>query len=96
MEKYNLKGKGIKLHNIVFAITSARDYDMDRLLLLEDMPDCNYREYVLCEGGHCSCYGFDDTEWDCIKLSEEELKTIADKNDWNHLRSELKKFLKDY
>ena len=40
MEKYNLKNKtDIKMHNVLFAITSERDYEMERLLLLEDMPD---------------------------------------------------------
>ena len=40
MEKYNFKNKtDIKMHNVLFAITSERDYEMERLLLLEDMPD---------------------------------------------------------
>ena len=44
MEKYNLKNKtDIKMHNVLFATTSERDYDMERLLLLEDMPDTDYK-----------------------------------------------------
>ena len=39
MEKYNLKNKEIKLHNILFATTSTIDYDMERLILLQDMPE---------------------------------------------------------
>ena len=47
MEKYNLKNKSnIKMHNILFATTSKRDYEMGRLLLLEDMPDTEYNEFV--------------------------------------------------
>ena len=95
MEKYNIKGKQIKLHNILFATTSERDYEMNRLLLLEDMPDTTYGEYVLAEGGHCSCYGFDETEWDCVKVSHDELNKILEKNNWG-LRNRLKEFLKNY
>lgn len=48
MEKYNLKNKtDIKMHNVLFATTSERDYEMKRLLLLEDMPDTEYNEFVL-------------------------------------------------
>ena len=61
MEKYNLKNKEIKLHNILFATTSTIDYDMERLILLQDMPESKENEYVLVEGYHCSCYGFDET-----------------------------------
>ena len=32
MEKYNLKNKtDIKMHNVLFATTSERDYEMERL-----------------------------------------------------------------
>lgn len=66
MEKYNLKNKtDIKMHNVLFATTSSRDYEMERLLLLEDMPDTEYNEFVLVEGYHCSCYDFDETNWEC-------------------------------
>ena len=95
MDKYNIKGKKIELHNILFATTSERDYDMERLLLLEDMPDTEYGEYVLAEGGHCSCYGFDETEWDCIKVKDDELNKILEQNNWG-LRNRLKEFLKNY
>lgn len=95
MEKYNIKGKKIELHNILFATTSERDYEMNRLLLLEDMPDTKYGEYVLAEGGHCSCYDFDETEWDCVKITYNELNKILEQNNWG-LRNRLKEFLKNY
>ena len=95
MEKYNIKGKEIKLHNILFATTSERDYEMIRLLLLENMPDTEYGEYVLAEGGHCSCYNFDETEWDCVKITDNELNKILEQNNWG-LRNRLKEFLKNY
>lgn len=95
MDKYNIKGKKIELHNILFATTSERDFDMERLLLLEDMPDTEYDEYVLAEGGHCSCYNFDEIEWDCIKVKDDELNKILEQNNWG-LRNRLKEFLKSY
>lgn len=96
MEKYNLKNKtDIKLHNVLFATTTERDYEMERLILLEDMPDTNYDEFVLVEGYHCSCYNFDDTEWDCIKLTRDELETILNKEK-HGLRYRLKNFLDGY
>ena len=66
---------------------------MNRIILLEDMPDINYNEYVLMEGYHCSCYNFNETEWDCTQLTEEELKTILEQNGYG-LRAELKQILK--
>lgn len=98
MEKYNLKNKtDIKMHNVLFATTSERDYEMKRLILLEDMPDTNDDEFVLAEGYHCSCYDFDETDWDCIKLTKDELdKLLKEIEDWETLRKELKEFLARY
>lgn len=98
MEKYNLKNKtDIKMHNVLFATTTERDYEMERLLLLEEMPDTNYDEFVLAEGYHCSCYDFDETEWDCIKLTRAELeKMLENVEDSETLRKELKEFLSRY
>lgn len=95
MERYNLKDKKIEAHNILFATTSERDYEMERLLLLEDMQDTEYGEFILAEGGHCSCYDFDETEWDCIKVTKDELNKIIEQNDWG-LRKRLKEFLSSY
>lgn len=95
MEKYNIKDKKVELHNILFATTSERDYEMNRLLLLEHMPDTKYGEYVLAEGGHCSCYDFNETEWDCIKITYDELNKILEENNWG-LRNRLKEFLNNY
>lgn len=79
MEKYDLKLSNIKFHNIVLAITSKPDYEMWRYLLIEDLEDLRYDEYVVVEGFHCSCYGFDDTEWEAIKYTKNELLTLAEK-----------------
>ena len=98
MTKYNLKSKAdIKMHNVLFATTSAIEFEEERLLLLEDMPDTNDDEFVLVEGSHCSCYGFDETNWDCIKLTRNELNKLLEKiEDWESLRKELKEFLARY
>lgn len=77
MEKYDLKKGRIKFHNVVIIITSKPDYEMSRWILLEDLKDIKYDEYVVVEGSHCSCYGFDDTEWEAIKYTKEELIKIA-------------------
>lgn len=77
MEKYNLKNKKIKLHNIVITITSSIDYDMARWILLEDLEDLGHNEFVIVEGSHCSCYDFDDTEWGAIKYTGVELLKLA-------------------
>ena len=99
MEEYNLKNKtDIKMHNVVFATTSsAVGWKMKRLLLLEDMPDTKIDEFVLVEGEHCSCYDFDDTDWDCTKLTKDELNKLLEKiEDLGTLRKELKEFLARY
>ena len=79
MEKYDLKLSNIKFHNIVLAITSKPYYEMWRYLLIEDLEDLRYDEYVVVEGFHCSCYGFDDTKWEAIKYTKNELRTLAEK-----------------
>ncbi len=99
MKEYNLKNKtDIKMHNVVFATTSsAVGWKMKRLLLLEDMPDTKIDEFVLVEGEHCSCYDFDDTDWDCTKLTKDELNKLLEKiEDLRTLRKELKEFLARY
>lgn len=78
MEKYELNKNNIKLHNILYAVTSPNGYEMYRYLLLEDMPDTKWDEYVVVEGFHCSCYDFDDTKWEAIKYTKEELVKLAE------------------
>ena len=96
MKNYEIKNKQIELHNVLFTVTSEQDYEMGRLLILENMPDTAYNEYVLVEGYHCSCYDFNDTKWESTLLSKEELLKILDKDAWGGLRKAAKIFLKEY
>lgn len=96
MRKYKIKDKDIKVHNILFSTTTNEDYEMSRLVLLEGMPDIKYNEYVLVEGWHCSCYGFDDTEWEAIIFTREELDKLVKAKPYDYLRERLKDFWEDY
>lgn len=60
---------------IVFAVTSNLGYDIDRIILVENYPDDD--DLLLIHGSHCSCYGFDDTQWDATWYTKDELIQIA-------------------
>lgn len=70
----NLK---VKPHNIVLAFTTPIDYEMSRYILLEDVEGLEYDEYLLLEGHHCSCYDFDESEWEATAYKRGELLTLA-------------------
>lgn len=89
MEKY--KCKSVQFYNIIIAFTTTPDYEMQRWLLLEDMEDLKYDEYVVVEGFHCSCYDFDDTEWEAIKYNKEELIKVAEDRISNNCFNEEEK-----
>lgn len=67
----------LKPHNILFSWTSPQDYEMVRYMLIEDIDGLDHNEYLLLEGGHCSCYGFDETDWDAIVYTKDELLKLA-------------------
>lgn len=62
-------------HKIVLAATSEPDYEMNRTFLVEEMP--SYGFFLVVQGSHCSCYGFDDTTWDATQYTGDELKKVA-------------------
>jgi hypothetical protein len=70
----NFKLADVPQTRVLFAVTSEPDYNVNRVLIAENYPD--YGEYAVIEGSHCSCYGFDDTEWDAIAYTEEELQAV--------------------
>ncbi|MBP1905679.1 hypothetical protein J2Z32_002327 [Paenibacillus turicensis] len=73
MKKIDWKSLDIKPHNIVVAHTSEPDYEMQREMLLQ----YGYDTFIVLEGWHCSCYDFDETEWEAIEYTRDELKKLA-------------------
>ena len=59
--------------SVVFAATSEPGYEMSRVLLLEP----NYEVFIVLYGSHCSCYDFDETEWDATEYTRNELKKLV-------------------
>lgn len=89
MKIIDYKTLDIKPHNILFATTSDQDYSMERTFLLDISGT-----YVIVSGSHCSCYGFDETEWEAIEYTKEELKQLP--LDYGDIERELKLFIKRY
>lgn len=65
----------VPVHKMVLMTTTAPDYEMDRTILVEDYPDWNI--WTVISGGHCSCYGFDETRWEAISYTQEEVRQLA-------------------
>lgn len=72
----DLKDIGIKPHQIAFATTSELDYEMSRTIILEDVKDMDGHRYLVLEGYHCSCYDFDESQWEGTLYTTEELITL--------------------
>ena len=71
----------INPHNILFSYTSKEDYEMDRIIILEgEIRGIDHEGYIVLEGGHCSCYDFDETDWNGTSYTREELKSLANAN----------------
>lgn len=67
----NFRIDQVPMWRVVAATTSAPDYEMDRTLFVEHHPD--WGEYTIIHGAHCSCYGFDETEWDATVYTKAQL-----------------------
>lgn len=65
----------IRLTDVVLVATSDPGYSMTRTILVENYPE--YGQYCLIQGGHCSCYGFDETTWAATIYDAEELAALA-------------------
>lgn len=78
IENFNVNS--IKALEILFASTSDPEYEMDRVILLDRgiKVDEVWHEYILIDGGHCSCFGFEEVEWTVIAYTREELKRLAE------------------
>ena len=96
MRNYDMKNVKVELHNILFTTTQHYYYEANRLLLLENMPNTEFCEYIMVEGYHCSCYGFDETKWDATVFTAEELDKLMEKDHYDDLRKELREFWNRY
>ena len=76
MEKIRIDKNDLKIHNFVITYTSPIDYEMQRYILLEDIKGLEYDTYVIAEGGHCSCYDFDE-----IVLRPEDAEKVQEAAD---------------
>lgn len=61
---------------IVFAATEENDYDGDRILIAESWPEWN--DYTVISGNHCSCFGFDEVDWDATVYDEHDLRKVLE------------------
>jgi hypothetical protein len=61
-------------YKILFVVTSRPDYEMNRVLIAENYPD--YGSYVIVSGYHCSCFGFDETQWDAMLVDTKEAEKV--------------------
>ena len=82
MRNYEINKKEIELANVIYCITSPIDYEMTRLLILENIGDMEDGEYMLIESYHCSCYGFEASNYEATIYTEEELLKVLKTNDF--------------
>ena len=94
MEKIDYKKiEDIRLENVLYADTSPIGYEMDRTILLDTMDSSS--NYIIVTGSHCSCYNFDETEWEALQYTQEEL-TILAKDKTSSLDDDLREFILKY
>ena len=80
MKKFegNLNKLALLPHNIEFCYTSEQDYEMQRIIIITGIEGLQYDEYLVLGGGHCSCYDFDETEWDGVVWDNAEFHKLAE------------------
>jgi len=71
----NFEINEIPIWKIVAVATSDPDYEMDRTIFVEHYPD--YGDYCIIKGFHCSCYSFDDTDWEATQYTRQQLIKLA-------------------
>lgn len=70
--------KKIDVWRVVCASESTPFYDGSKLILIdagERYP--SGESFILLDGYHCSCYGWEETAFDCTSYSREELRELA-------------------
>ena len=71
---------------VVCAAQSEPYYSEDRQILLYGADEGDYYNegpFILLDGGHCSCYDWEEAEWDATEYTRDELLTL--------MRSKLEK-----
>ena len=101
MEAYRLRKDQVRVESVVICVTTGYEYFKYRYVLLEDLNDLKWNEYVIATANHCSCYGFNDTEWNAIKYTDEELRDLIKKKlmyqtEWDEGEFKFFELLKDY
>ena len=70
----------IKPWRIVCAAQSQPDYSEDRQILLYGGDEGDYHNggpFIVLDGGHCSCYDWEEVEWFATEYTRDELVTLA-------------------
>lgn len=65
---------------IICAAQSEPDYSEDRQILYYASERDTYHNggpFVLLEGGHCSCYDWEDVDWYAIEYTRNEIEALA-------------------
>ena len=66
---------------IVCAAQSEPDYSEDRQILLYGGNEGDYHgkgPFVVLDGGHCSCFDWEEVDWDATEYSRDELVRLAE------------------
>jgi hypothetical protein len=77
MKKISIQDIKLEAHNIIYAVTNIDQLEEDRIIFAEHNAGDKHN-WVIIEGSHCSCYGFDDLEWTVIAYTRDELLLLAD------------------
>ena len=70
--------KEIPLSDIILSYTNDKAYDAERGFLIDTWSYVDVKAgYVIVEGEHCSCYGFDNVKWNMTAYEPSELVKVS-------------------
>ena len=72
--------KNIEPWRIICAAQSEPDYSEDRQILLYGGERDDYHNggpFILLDGGHCSCYDWEEVEWYATEYERDEILNLA-------------------
>lgn len=70
--------KLIEPWRIICAAQSEPDYSEERYILIYSGENVWDDVYAVIEGGHCSCFSWNDVEWDGVEYGRDELLKLAE------------------